>query len=67
MPRDVILYASYSYFHNNMLPFSDIILIFSIFLVFNQEKNAGTFALTFRDIILRDVSSSCFPSLVPCL
>ena len=47
MPRDIILYARYSYLHNNMLPFSDIILIFSIVLVFNQERMRERFVTSY--------------------
>ena len=43
--------------------FSDIILIFSIALVFNPEKS-GNICL---NVSFLDVASSCFLSLVPCL
>ena len=60
-PRDVILYARLSYYH--YMPFSGIILILSPALVFNP-KNEGTFFIT---VTFVDVTSSFFPSLVPCL
>ena len=53
-------------YYNNMFIiylFSEIFRILSIVLVFNPEKIVGTFALT----LSFDNTSSCFPSLVPCL
>ena len=55
-PLDVILYARSSYYYDNMF----IICLFLIFflilkpvLVFNPEKNAGTFAITLRFLTSR--------------
>ena len=65
-PRDVILYARSSYYYNKILhyiPFSETIVILLFVLVFNAK--------TLRDfchyLMFLDVTSSCFPSLVPCL
>ena len=62
-PRDVILYARSSYYYDNMF----IICLFLIFflilkpvLVFNPEKNAGTFAITSCFLTFLDVTSACF-------
>ena len=37
------------------------------FFVLHSIKIAAMFAFTFRHVMLRDLRSSCFPSLVPCL
>ena len=60
-PRDVILYARSSYYFDNMFIiclFPTFFLILKPVLVFNPEK--------LRERLLA-VTSSCFPSLVPCL
>ena len=59
-PRDVILYARTSYYYNNMSIIylsSNIILILSIVLVFEF----------YLYISFLDITSSCFPSSIPCL
>ena len=46
-----------------------LITIFFIYKLFwlLMDRNTGTFAFTLRYFMLRDVKSSCLPSLVPCL
>ena len=65
-PRDVMLYARSSYYYDNMFIiclFSDFFfLILKPVLVFNPKKcrNVG------HNVTFLDVTSTCFPSLVPC-
>ena len=62
-PRDVILYARSSYYYDIMFiicPFSDIL---SDFQTFNPEKLRERLP----NFTFLDVTSTCFPSLVPCL
>ena len=73
-PRDVILYARSSYFYNNMFIIYLFLTLFWFYMLFWSltQKTAGTFAITLGHVIFTsynnyDVTSSCFPSLVPCL
>ena len=62
--RDVILYASPSYYYDNMFIiclFLTFFLILKLVLIFNSEK-CGNICHTFLN-----VTSICFPSLVSCL
>ena len=55
-PRDVILFARSSYYYDNMFIiclFLTFFLILKPVLVFNPEKNAGTFAITLRFLTSR--------------
>ena len=65
-PPDVILCARSSYYFDNMFIiclFSDILSDFKTCFGLSSRKNVGTFAITLRFF---DVTSICFPSLVPC-
>ena len=60
-PRDVILYARSSYYFDNMFIiclFSDILSDFKII-----PKNCGNVC---HNVTFLDVTSTCFPCLVPC-
>ena len=64
-PRDLILYARSSYYYDNMFIiclFSDILSDFKTCFGLLSRKIAGTFNIT-----LHFLTSTCFPSLVPCL
>ena len=57
-PRDVILYARSSYYNDNMFIIclflsQTFFQILKPVLVFNPEKNAGTFAITLRFLTSR--------------
>ena len=55
-PRDVILYARSSYYYDNMFIICLFLTFFPILkpvLVFNPEKNAGTFAIMLRFLTSR--------------
>ena len=66
-PRDVILYARSSYYYCNMFI---ICLFLTFFLILTPvflsliPKNCGNVC---HNIAFLDVTSTCFPSLVPCL
>ena len=65
-PRDVILYARSSSYYDNMVIiclFLTFFLIFKPVLVLNPKKLGERLPLRF----FLDITSTCFPSLVPCL
>ena len=65
-PRDVMLYARSSYYYDNMFIICLFLTFFPILkpaLVFNPE-NCGNVC---HNVTFLDVTSTYFPSLVPCL
>ena len=65
-PQDVILYARSSYYLNNMFIiylFSDIFRFYKLFWSLIQKKCRNVC----HYVSFRDVTSSCFPSMVPCI
>ena len=72
-PRDMILYARSSYFYNNMFIIYLFLTLFWFYKWFWSliQKNCGNvchYAWSCHiHVILYEVTSSCFPSLVPCL
>ena len=66
-PQDMKLYARSSYYYDNMFIiclFLTFFLILKPVLVFIPEKLGERLPLPFTFL---DVTSTCFPSLVPCL
>ena len=65
-PRDVILYARSSYYFDNLFIiclFSDILSDFKNLFWSLIRKNCGNVC---HNVTFLDVTSTCFPSLVPC-
>ena len=65
-PRDVILYARLSYYYDNMFIICLFLTFFPILkpvLVINPKKCGNVC----HNVTFLDVTSICFPSLVPCL
>ena len=66
-PRDVILYTRSSYYYDNMFIiclFYDILSDFKTLFLSLIPKNCGK---VYHNVTFLDVTSTCFPSLVPCL
>ena len=66
MVNSLILYARSSYYYDNMFIkclFSDIVSDFKTCLVFNPKKCGNVC----HNVTFLDVTSTCFPSLVPSL
>ena len=64
-PRDVILYARSSYYFDNMFI---ICLFLTFFLILKPvlALNPGKLRELLNNVTFLDVTSTCFPSLVPC-
>ena len=65
-PRDVILCAKSSYFYNNMFIIYLFLTLFGFYNLFWSlfPKNCEN---VYHHVTFLDVTSSCFPSQVPCL